>query len=68
MMDDNSSNNIILSSGISLKEAFENEAHAYKINDKEIESLCYHSGNERRINRRMLEVRKRKGRLWMKII
>ena len=35
-MDDNIANNIILSSGISLKEAFENEARAYKINDKVI--------------------------------
>lgn len=46
MMDDNSANNIILSSGISLKEAFENEARAYKSNDQVIERLCYHSGKE----------------------
>ena len=63
MMDDNIANNIILSSVISLKEAFENEARAYKSNDKVIESLCYHSGNEIRRNRRRLEVRKRKCRL-----
>lgn len=46
MMDDNIANNIILSSGTSLKEAFENEARSYKSNDKVIESLFYHSGNE----------------------
>lgn len=63
MKDDNIANNIILSSGISLKEAFENEAHAYKSNDQVIERLCYHSGNESRRTRRMLELRKRKGRL-----
>ena len=63
MMDDNIANNIILSSGTSLKEAFENEARAYKSNDQVIERICYNSCNESRINRRMLEVRKRKGRL-----
>ena len=34
MMDDNTANNIILFSGMSLKEAFENEARAYKSNDQ----------------------------------
>ena len=36
MMDDNIANNIILSSGISLKEAFDNEVRAYKSNDQVI--------------------------------
>lgn len=63
MMDDNIANNIILSFGISLKEAFDNEARAYKSNDQVIERLCYHNGKERRRTRRMLELRKRKGRL-----
>lgn len=62
-MDDNIANNIILSSGIYLKEAFENEARAYKSNGKVIENLCYHSGKEIRRNRSMLQLRKRKGRL-----
>ncbi len=63
MMDDNTANNIILFSGMSLKEAFENEARAYKSNDQVTSCLCYHSGKESRRNRRMLELRKRKGRL-----
>lgn len=68
MMDDNIANNIILSSGISLKEAFDNEAfdnevRAYKSNDQVIERLCYHSGKEIRRTRRMLELRRKKGRL-----
>ena len=63
MMEDNIADNIILSSGISLREAFDNEARAYKSNDQEIERLCYHSGKESRRTRRMLELKKRKGRL-----
>lgn len=47
MMDDNIANNIILSSGISLKEAFDNEVRAYKSNDQVIERLCYHSGKKK---------------------
>ena len=63
MMDNNIADNIILSSGISLKEAFENEVRAYKSNSQVIERLCHHSGKESRRTRRMLELRKRKGRL-----
>ncbi len=61
MMDDNIANNIILSSGISLKEAFDNVVPKSK--DQVIDRLCYHSGKESRRTRRMLELRKRKGRL-----
>lgn len=63
MMDNNIADNIILSSGISLKEAFENEVRAYKSNSQVIERLCHPSGKENRRTRRMLELRKRKGRL-----
>ena len=63
MMDDNIANNIMLSSGISLKEAFENEARAYKSNDQVIERLCFHSGKTKRRERRKQQLKRRKGRL-----
>lgn len=63
MMDDNIANNIILSSGISLKEAFENEARSYKSNDQVIERIFYHSCNESRRERRKRQLKRRKGKL-----
>ena len=44
-------------------EKLNEEANLYKSNDHIPESLYYPSGKERRRTRRMLELRKRKGRL-----
>lgn len=44
-------------------EKLNEEAHLYRSNDQVIERLCYHSGKESRRTRRMLELRRKKGRL-----
>lgn len=73
MMDDNIANNIILSSGISLKEALTKEV-VKALNEEASIYMNYEipevklggnppSGKESRRTRRMLELRKRKGRL-----
>ena len=62
---------IVTITGVSFKEAsieevvnaLNEEASLYKSNDHIPDSLYYHSGKEIRRNRRMLELRKRKGRL-----
>lgn len=63
---------IVTPTGVSLKEALieevvkalNEEASLYKSNDHVPESLYHPSGKENRRTRRMLELRKRKGRLW----
>lgn len=62
---------IVTQTGVSLKEALteevikalNEEASLYKSNDHIPESLYHPSGKENRRARRMLELRKRKGRL-----
>ena len=62
---------IVTTTGVSFKEAsieevvnvLNEEAILYKSNDHVPDSLYYPSGKEIRRNRRMLELRKRKGRL-----
>lgn len=62
---------IVTPTGVSLKEALteevvkalNEEASLYKSNDHVPESLYHPSGKESRRTRRMLELRKRKGRL-----
>lgn len=62
---------IVTQTGVSLKEALteevikalNEEASLYKSNDYIPESLYHPSGKENRRTRRMLELRKRKGRL-----
>ena len=62
---------IVTTTGVSFKEAsieevvkaLNEEASLYKSNDHVPDSLYYPSGKEIRRNRRMLELRKRKGRL-----
>ena len=44
-------------------EKLNEEAHLYRSNDHIPESLYHPSGKERRRTRRMLELRKRKGRI-----
>ena len=64
-------NIIVTTTGVSLKEAsieevvnaLNKEASLYKSNDHVPWSLYHPSGNESRRIRRMLELRKRKGRL-----
>ena len=63
--------NVIISSSGLVEEALSDEyleklneeAHLYRSNDHIPESLYHPSGKERRRTRRMLELRKRKGRL-----
>ena len=63
---------IVTPTGVSLKEALteevvkalNEEASLYKSIDHVPESLYHPSGKESRRTRRMLELRKRKGRLW----
>ena len=45
-------------------EKLNEEANLYRSNDHIPESLYHPSGKENRRTRRMLELRKRKGRLW----
>ena len=62
---------IVTTTGVSFKEAsieevvkeLNEEASLYKSNDHVPDSLYYPSGKESRRTRRMLELRKRKGRL-----
>ena len=63
--------NVIISSSGLVEEALSDEyleklneeAHLYRSNDYIPESLYHPSGKERRRTRRMLELRKRKGRI-----
>ena len=63
--------NVIISSSGLVEEALSDEyleklkeeANLYRSNDHILESLYHPSGKERRRTRRMLELRKRKGRL-----